>query len=144
MDRHALQSVHFLQPYCRFQIGTRSAVRLAPNRHSLVSPRAFPDFLDNSSLSANPALWQAIESALGQSEYFLLFASTLSAQSPWVTKEIDWWLANRPASKILLLVTDGEINWRSGDRDFDWQQSPTLNPRLKGQFMEEPLWVDLR
>jgi WD40 repeat protein len=104
----------------------------------------FRIFLDNSSLSANPALWQAIESALGQSEYLLLFASTLSAQSPWVTKEIDWWLANRPASKILLLVTDGEINWRSGDRDFDWQQSPALNPTLKGQFMEEPLWVDLR
>jgi hypothetical protein len=50
----------------------------------------FRIFLDKSSLSANPALWQAIESALGQSEYLLLFSSTHSAQSPWVKKEIEW------------------------------------------------------
>ncbi len=40
----------------------------------------FRIFLDNSSLSANPALWPAIESALGESEYLLLLASTLSAR----------------------------------------------------------------
>lgn len=104
----------------------------------------FRIFLDNSSLSANPALWQSIESALNESEYFLLFASTHSAQSPWVTKEISWWLSNRAVNKMLILVTDGEINWRAGDCDFDWQQSSSLNPALKGRFKEEPLWVDLR
>ena len=126
--------------------------KLAPAPHSALRRIGTPwyrrapfrIFLDNSSLSANPALWQAIESALSQSEYLLLFASTLSAESPWVTKEINWWLTNRGASKMLILVTDGEISWRSGDRDFDWRQSTALNPALKGQFTEEPLWVDLR
>jgi WD40 repeat protein len=126
--------------------------KLAPALHSALRSIGTPwyrrapfrIFLDNSSLSANPALWQAIESALGQSEYLLLLASTASAQSHWVTKEIDWWLANRTASKILILVTDGELSWHSGDRDFDWQQSTALNPALKAQFSEEPLWVDFR
>jgi WD40 repeat protein len=105
---------------------------------------SFRIFLDNSSLSANPALWQAVETALGQSEYLLLCASTLSARSAWVKKEIDWWLAHRKADNILLLVTEGEIAWHPGERDFDWQQSTALNPELRGQFKDEPLWVDLR
>ena len=140
-------------PYKAFISYSHAAdAKLAPALHSALRrigtpwyrPAPFQIFLDNSSLSANPALWQAIESALGQSEYLLLLASTLSAQSLWVKKEIDWWLANRETNKILLLVTDGEINWHPGGRDFDWQQSTALNPALKGQFKEEPLWVDLR
>lgn len=105
---------------------------------------SFRIFLDNSSLSANPALWTAIESALAQSEYLLLLASTSSAKSEWVKREIDWWLTNRGPATLLILVTDGDVNWRQGDRDFDWDQSTALNPRLRGQFTDEPLWVDLR
>lgn len=104
----------------------------------------FRIFLDNSSLSANPALWNAIESALGESEYFLLLASISSAQSEWVKREIDWWLTNRGPATILILVTDGTVNWRPGDRDFDWGETTAINERLRSQFADEPLWVDLR
>src|SRR5712691_9214000 len=104
----------------------------------------FRVFLDNSSLSANPALWNAIESALGQSEYLLLLASTSSAQSEWVKRELDWWLSHREPATILILVTDGLVVWRPGDRDFDWEQTTALSGRLRGQFPDEPLWVDLR
>jgi WD40 repeat protein len=61
-----------------------------------------------------------------------------------VRREIDWWLTHRDASKILILVTNGEVNWHAGDADFDWNESTALNPRLRGQFADEPLWVDLR
>jgi hypothetical protein len=104
----------------------------------------FRIFLDNSSLSVNPALWEAIEKALEQSEYLLLLASQHSAQSEWVELELDWWLSHRTADTILILVTEGEIVWRPGDRDFDWQQTTALSIRLRGQFHEEPLYVDLR
>jgi WD40 repeat protein len=107
-------------------------------------PAPFRIFLDNSSLSANPGLWDAIEKALGQSEYLLLLASKHSAQSEWVERELDWWLTHRTADTILILVTEGEIVWRAGEPDFDWQQTTALSPRLRGQFHEEPLYVDLR
>jgi hypothetical protein len=31
-----------------------------------------------------------------------------------------------------------------GDRDFDWERTTVLSTRLRGQFSDEPLWVDLR
>jgi TIR domain len=49
-------------------------------------------FRDETSLSANPALWHSIEQALGESEYFLLLACPASASSRWVQQETEWWL----------------------------------------------------
>ena len=43
--------------------------------------RALRVFRDKTSLAANPALWQAIESALGDSVWFLYMASPMAAQS---------------------------------------------------------------
>jgi len=44
------------------------------------SPGTRP-FRDKTSLSANPALWPAIEQALGESGWFLYMASPQAAQS---------------------------------------------------------------
>ena len=140
-------------PYKAFISYSHAAdARLAPALQSALRRIARPwyrralfrIFLDRSSLAANPALWNSIEAALEQSEFFLLLASTSSARSEWVERELDWWLSHRKASTILIAVTDGEIEWRLGDRDFDWQRTTALNTRLRGQFPEEPLWVDLR
>src|SRR5687767_3434283 len=48
-------------------------------------------FRDQTSLSASPELWPAIETALDQAEWFILIASPQSAQSSWVQKEVQWW-----------------------------------------------------
>ncbi len=66
-------------------------------------------FRDKTGLAVTPSLWETIQKALADSEYFLLMASPEAATSPWVQKEVDWWLANRSASNILILLTDGEI-----------------------------------
>src|SRR5713101_3080751 len=63
--------------------------------------RALSVFLDQSTLSANPALWPAIEVALSASEYFVLFASPESAASQWVRKGIEWWTCNRSMDRML-------------------------------------------
>src|SRR5262245_54323964 len=61
-------------------------------------------FRDKTSLAANPALWPSIERALGDCEYFLYLASPAAAQSPWVAKEVAWWLDhNSPATLLVLL-----------------------------------------
>ncbi len=107
-------------------------------------PRAMAVFLDQSSLSANPALWPTIERALSNSEYFVLLASPASAASQWVRKELDWWLANRSADRILILLTAGDLVWDNASGDFDWLRTTSISKDLGGRFPDEPLYVDLR
>ena len=99
-------------------------------------------FLDKTSLAANPALWPTIEQALGQSEYFLLLASTMSAKSRWVQQEIHWWLQNRTAEKLVICLTEGVILWDNQTGDFNWNKTSAISPNLKGVFSAEPLYAD--
>jgi len=129
-----------------------SDARLASSLQSSLSRFAKPwyrlrtmrIFQDKSSLSANPALWESIEQALGQTEYFLLLASPTSAKSVWVDKEVEWWLQNRSVNKLIIGLTDGEIVWDNQARDFDWKVTTALPSSLKGVFPEEPLYADFR
>jgi WD40 repeat protein len=105
--------------------------------------RALSVFLDASSLSANPGLWSAIESAIGQSRHFVLLASPMSARSEWVQREIEWWLANRPTSHLFIVLTNGRLVWNHPSGDFDWSETDALPEILSGSFEEEPLYVDL-
>jgi WD40 repeat protein len=101
-------------------------------------------FQDKSSLSANPSLWDSIEQALGQAEYFLLLASPASAKSPWVHKEVEWWLRNRSVEHLIVSLTDGVILWNEQAGDFDWKATTALPSSLKGVFHAEPLYADFR
>ena len=122
------------------------ALRLALHKFAKpwYKPRAVSVFLDQSSLSANPALWSAIERALSSAKNFILLASPESAASPWVRKEIDWWLAHRSVDSMLILLTGGELAWNAAAGDFDWTRTTSISPELAGSFPAEPLYVDLR
>lgn len=106
--------------------------------------RSMRIFLDKTSLAANPALWPTIEEALGQTEYFLLLASPISAKSAWVQQEISWWLKNRSANKLIICLTDGVILWDAKAGDFDWQKTDAIPSNLKGAYSVEPLYADFR
>lgn len=101
-------------------------------------------FRDKTSLSANPALWQSIEQALSESEYFLLLACPSSAKSRWVQQEIEWWLQNRSVEKFLISLTDGVILWDDQVGDFDWGKTTAIPSCLKRAFPAEPLYADFR
>jgi WD40 repeat protein len=101
-------------------------------------------FRDRTTLSANPALWHSIEQALSQSEYFLLLAAPSSAKSPWVQREVQWWLQNRLVEKLVIGLTDGVISWDNRVEDFDWGKTTALPSCLKGAFPAEPLYADFR
>src|SRR5262245_28370624 len=60
--------------------------------------RALRVFRDDTSLSATPHLWPAIEQALAQSRYLILLASPEAAGSQWVGKEVAYWLAHKGAN----------------------------------------------
>ena len=117
---------------------TRVASLVQSALHRFAKPffklRALRVYRDKTSLSANSALWPAIEKALSESKYFLLLASSLGASSPWVSREVNWWLKNRSTEKMLILLTDGDIRWSDDQNDFDWNSTTALTPILRGEF----------
>ncbi|MEV6306104.1 TIR domain-containing protein [Actinoplanes sp. NPDC051861] len=125
--------------------------RLAPavqrGLHRLAKPwhrrRALWIFRDQTGLSVTPGLWSSIQKALDGSEWFVLLASPEAARSPWVNREIEYWIATKPADRILPVVTDGEWRWDAerGDLSADSTAAPDA---LRGVFSEEPLFLDLR
>ncbi len=122
----------------RFQ---RELERFATPRYRIRTLRVFRD---TASLTANPGLWSSIEQALTESAWFVLLASPEAARSRWVDREVSWWLANRPAERLLIVLTSGEAVWDEGTGDFDWAATTALPRALSGVLAEEPGWVDLR
>jgi WD40 repeat protein len=99
-------------------------------------------FRDDAELSANPGLWPSIQSALDGSEFFILLASPAAAASPYVAREVAYWLAHKSPETLIIAQTDGEIAWRDGD--FDRAVTTCLPVPMFGAYREEPRWVDLR
>ena len=116
--------------------------------HTFAKPwyrlRAMRVFRDKTNLSASPGLWQSIETALGDSEWFLFMASPRAAQSHWVGQEITWWLRNRGSARMLILLTDGDLAWDDARNDFVAGPTSAVPDLLHGAFAGEPLFVDLR
>lgn len=101
-------------------------------------------FRDQTSLAANAALWPEIERQLARCAWFILMASPQAASSPWVAREVRWWLEHRDAERILIVVSEGEIAWDEQRRDFDWSRTTCLPADLGAKFLAEPLYIDLR
>ena len=99
-------------------------------------------FRDDANLSANPGLWSSIEEALAASDWFVLLASPESASSRWVNRELEWWLENDLAERILIVLTAGELAWNDEEQDFDREGSTAAPAALRGAFSEEPRYVD--
>src|SRR5712664_2574498 len=68
-------------------------------------------FCDIANLAASPALWMSIEHALRSSRWFILLASPDSADSPWVNREVRWWLDHRHADQLLVVGTSFGLAW---------------------------------
>jgi WD40 repeat protein len=101
-------------------------------------------FRDQTNLSANPQLWSSISETLDRSEWFVLLASPAAATSPWVDREVAYWLEHRDSSRLLVVVTGGEWVWDDAAGDFDRSRSTATPPSLFGAFSEEPRHIDLR
>jgi len=98
-------------------------------------------FRDKASLAASPELWGSIEAALRDSHWFILLASPEAARSPWVDREVAWWLANKSADRILVVATAGRLWWDK--QAGDWAEGTPVPPSLRGVYRTEPLWADL-
>jgi WD40 repeat protein len=106
--------------------------------------RSLRTFRDESSLSVSPGLWPSITAALDDSRYMILLASPRSAESEWVSREVEHFLSLGRISKLLIALTEGDIAWDDGVGDFDWKITDALPTVLKHKFTTEPRLVDLR
>src|SRR5215813_7803927 len=85
-------------------------------------------FRDDTSLSATPGLWPAIEQALANSRFLILLASPEGAASPWVTKEVSYWLEHKGAETLLIGMTEGALTWDNSLGDFARREGMPLQP----------------
>jgi hypothetical protein len=98
-------------------------------------------FRDDANLAANPDLWASIEAALARSSWLVVIGTPHAAQSPWVHREIRWWLAHRGIETILLVVASGEVAAFGSARGTPGSAVP---PVLRAALRAEPRWVDVR
>ncbi|MBN6052296.1 TIR domain-containing protein [Nonomuraea sp. RK-328] len=103
--------------------------------------RALRVFMDRASLAAAPELWPSIERALEASAWFILLTSAKAASSPWVDREVAWWLAHRSPKRLLVVALDGGLAWDQARGD--WAATAAVPAALRGVLPHEPLWVDL-
>jgi hypothetical protein len=103
-------------------------------------------FRDQTTLAMTPKLWPSIEAALAESEYFLLLASVESSRSKWVQREVEYWLQNKSADQLLIVVTGSRpLANEETPVEFNWMRANLLPaPLAENLPNEEPLYLDLR
>ena len=62
-------------------------------------------------------------------------ASPNAARSPWVGKEITWWLEHKTSERLLVVLTEGEFAYAD---DPEAHAHAALPPALRGPFTAEP------
>ena len=101
-------------------------------------------------MSANSSLWDSIATALSSSEWLVFLAHPVAANSPYVQKEVDWWLTRRAstpaaaAERVVLVLAGGDVVWDAQVGRFDPEASTALPPSLAAAFVKEPRWIDAR
>ncbi|WP_063052248.1 TIR domain-containing protein [Nocardia arthritidis] len=101
-------------------------------------------FLDYSGISIGPELRGKIVAGLSRSKWLVVIASPEAAQSKWVDREIEWWLANRSPETILLVLSAGSLAWDERAGDWDRARSTALPPRLFGVYASEPVYKTIK
>jgi len=103
--------------------------------------RAVRVFRDDSSMSANTALWSTIESALTTSNHFILISTPESAASDYVNNEVRWWIERKGVGSLLLVLAGGQLAWNNAEGGFTADSA--VPPALRHAFPEEPRWIDM-
>lgn len=104
--------------------------------------RAIRVFRDDSSMSANTALWSTIEKGLTEARWFVLLASPEAAHSQYVDQEVAWWVRHKGAHTLLLVRAAGTIAWDHRAHNFH-PATDAIPQALRGAYAEEPRWVDM-
>ena len=116
----------------------RALVRLAKPWYKFRIQRIF---LYEAELPASPDLPAAIERALAASRWLVLIASPAAAVSPWVNREVGWWLDDGRWDRLIVAATTPDTAWN--EKAGDWAEGALIPPALRGALAAEPNFVDL-
>lgn len=102
-------------------------------------------FRDRTGATVGGALDEILRIALRDSEFLILLASPESAAAPWVEEEVRQWCDDeRPLDRLLIVLTDGTIDWDADAKDFVWGETTAVPRVLSGRFTAMPSYLDLR
>lgn len=95
---------------------------------------------DETVLAPGPDLPNRIQTMIQQADWLVVLLSERSGRSPWVEKEIDFWLCRDDRADRLLLVSLEEgLRWEFGTGLVaDW-----LSPEIGSKFATEPMFIPL-
>jgi hypothetical protein len=105
--------------------------------------RAMSVFRDETDLTLNPDLWAMISDRLDRSGHLVMLMCPESAESPWVNKEVAHWCDAHGVERLLMVWTDGALEWDDTAGDFT-AGSSAVATAIRGRFAREPLYLDLR
>ena len=74
----------------------------------------------------------------------ILLASPRAAASKWVRRELDYWLSHRTPQTLLIVATEGTLEWNDAHKDFDWQHTSALPDNLAKVLRRRALYLNLR
>jgi hypothetical protein len=109
-------------------------------------------FRDATDLSLTQDLSSKIKEGLRQSEFLIVLAQrklSLTAQS-WVNQEIEYFIEIckerkiDPLDQIILVLTDGLIEWDRIKNSWNYEKTNVLPLILQNAFISQPLYADLR
>ena len=96
-------------------------------------------FRDEEELPISSDLTESICTALDASQYLIVICSPEAKQSPWVAREVNYFLQHHDAKNAFVVLADGEPN-----DVFPHELTHVLNPET-GEYQDvEPLAMDVR
>ena len=108
-------------------------------------------FRDEATLSMSEDLWALLRAKLDTSSFLLILASPASAKSPWVEREISYFLQSHSRTRVGIVITSGKNPWNGNEwnagradlKDHACAVSPEVFAAF-GSRENPPLFVDLR
>lgn len=100
-------------------------------------------FRDETDLSANPALWPSIATAIDSSDALVVLCSPAAAASEWIEREIEHYLSEHGGKNLVLALVAGATPW-DGDQASWRSLTATVPASLLVMPDLKPTVVDLR
>lgn len=106
--------------------------------------RALKIFQDIDDLAANPDLETTLRHELIASNTMVYLASEEAARSKWCADELDYWITERPANQLVVVLTKGTLEFDK-DREFPTLfETSSAAPPAFAKLTSVPLYIDMR
>lgn len=105
--------------------------------------RALTVFQDIDDLAATPDLEASFHQLFTESQTLIFLASPGAAASQWCDDEVRYWIRNRPAEQLVVVLTDGTLTFdRNAAHPIVFEESSAAPPSF-AELTTVPLYIDM-